>query len=59
VRLPEDADRVMLQIDVSRTWLPADVDPEAEPDQRERGVAVAPWVFEDWAPSGSVTIDAR
>jgi hypothetical protein len=50
VRVPEGQDRMMIEIEVSRTWKPAGV------NQRERGVAVAKWELFDVPPPREIGI---
>ena len=53
VRVPEGQDRMMMQVEVSRTWRPA---PTGGADQRERGVAVGKWTFVDSPPPHAIVI---
>lgn len=56
IRLPDDKKYVMIQIDVGRTWRPADFG--VDEGQGERGVEVANWMFKDEdPPKGSITFE--
>ena len=54
VRVPTGRKMMMLQIEASRTWRPADYG--RGPDQRERGVMVGKWRFSFDAPKGEFEI---
>ena len=54
VRVPAGRQMMMLEIETSRTWRPADHGAGA--DQRERGVMVGPWRFSFDAPKGEFQI---
>jgi hypothetical protein len=56
IKLPNDQTPVMIEIQTSRTWAPADFG--MGPDRHERGVAVGEWVFMDEdPPKGSLTFE--
>lgn len=54
VRVPVGPPRVMIEIDVDRTWSPADFGAE---DARHLGVSVLPWVFRDVPPRDANVIN--
>lgn len=53
VRVPAGPPRVMIEIEVDRTWSPADY---GSSDTRELGVAVQPWTFAEVPPRDAATI---
>jgi len=56
IRMPANHPRVMVQIDVGRTWRPTDFGNAA--DRTARGVAIDKWTFVDEdPPKGSVTVE--
>lgn len=54
IRVPQGPPRVMIEIDVDRTWSPADF---GEADTRDLGVSVLPWIFADVPPRDARTIN--
>ena len=57
IRMPKYGTSLMMQIEVSRTWRPADFGGAVE--DGERGVAVRVWTFSDAdPPKGSVTFES-
>jgi len=54
VRLSDHEKFVRIQIEVGRTWKPAD---GALPVAPERGVEVGKWEFAYWPPPGAVTVE--
>lgn len=53
LQLPQGPPRVMIEIEVDRTWSPADYGSQ---DSRQLGVAVLPWLFSDVPPRGADAI---
>jgi hypothetical protein len=57
IRMPAYGTPLMIQIDVERTWRPADFGGSTDHD--ERGVAVRVWTFsDDDPPKGSITFES-
>jgi hypothetical protein len=56
IKMPASGTPIMIQIDVSRTWKPADFGLGS--DRQERGVAVGTWEFlQEDPPKGSLTLE--
>lgn len=53
IRKPDGPPRMMIEIEVDRTWSPADY---GDPDTRQLGVAVLPWQFSNVPPRGADAI---
>lgn len=54
IRVPQGPPRVMIEIEVDRTWSPADF---GGTDTRELGVSVLPWIFADVPPRDARAIN--